>query len=242
MKQATKKLQWFPFFPYDWINDTRQLSAQAKGCWIDILSFMWNAPIRGKWEGTYEEFARVTGIPWESATSIILELGSVSLVTKRDTVVMLINRRMWKEGKRYKDHAKRQVEYRMRQRSDAPVTNKTLDSRRKTLDLQDVKENYPEGKLLNSSAVSLTSRSLTPEEANGFKRNFSEMTDLEKAKLAEANEIEFQKIKEWSKQNGSTHSASIPVADVRSFGAAKTQGLRKIVWTKTGRLGNMPDV
>ena len=129
------KLSFMKFYPYDWINDTRSLSASAKGCWIDLLCLMWNAPKRGLWTGTFEEFSRVTGTPWEAAMSLIQELSSVSRVTKRDNGVTLENRRMVREEKAYKSHAIRQREYRERHKSDAKVTPKTLDVRLlKTLD------------------------------------------------------------------------------------------------------------
>lgn len=120
------KLQWMKWYPMNWVNDTRNLSAQAKGCWIDMLCFMWNAPERGVWKGTYQEFARATGIPWESAPAIVMELSkSASRVTERDNIVTLENRRMVKEDSRYKSHAIRQSRYRSNAKSDAKVTRKT---------------------------------------------------------------------------------------------------------------------
>jgi len=137
------KLSFIKFDVYDWINDTRSLSAEAKGCWIDILCFMWNAPQRGVWEGTYEEFARVTGTPWESAPALIAELEKVASVTKRNNLVTLINRRMQKEQNAFEDNANRQRAFREKHKSNAIVTDKTLktlDVRRETLD-KDKKDN-----------------------------------------------------------------------------------------------------
>jgi len=122
------------WYPAAWINDTRSLSPEAKGCWIDILCLMWNAPKRGVWEGTYQEFARVTGLPWQNVPAILIELSRASRVTERDNLVTLENRRMIKQETDYKSHAKRQKEYRERRLSDKKVTNKTLDVRRQTLD------------------------------------------------------------------------------------------------------------
>ncbi len=127
------KLSFIRFFPYDWMNDTRQLTCEAKGCWIDLLCLMWNAPDRGRWIGTYEEFSRVTGSPWERAVTLIGELHKVATVTLRDKEVTLENRRMIREDLIYKNHANRQKEYRKRLMSDAKVIPKKSDVRRQTL-------------------------------------------------------------------------------------------------------------
>jgi uncharacterized protein YdaU (DUF1376 family) len=133
------KLSWFKWYPMDWVNDTRSLSPEAKAAWIDLLCFMWNSDQRGIWQGTYQEFARATGLPWESVPAVITELGKcVSRVTKRDNEVTIENRRMVREDLAYKDHANRQKAYRERQESDKKVTDKTLDS--KTLDSSRLKK------------------------------------------------------------------------------------------------------
>ena len=120
------KLSWMKWYPDAWMRDTRPLSTEAKGCWIEILMLMWNAPKRGRWTGTYQEFARVTGQDWESAPRIVQELGKVSRVTIRDNEVTLECRRMLREDSHYKDHAIRQKEYRERHSRDKKVTDKTL--------------------------------------------------------------------------------------------------------------------
>lgn len=140
------------FYPADWMNDTMILSAEARGCWINLLCLMWNAPKRGEWTGTFEEFGRVTGTPWEHAPRLINELAKVATVTKRDIEVTLHNRRMLREDLDYKDHANRQKRYRALHKSDAIVTRKTLDS--KTLD--SIKERYIERKFTKPTAEELT--------------------------------------------------------------------------------------
>jgi len=133
------KLHWIKFHPYDWMNDTRELSAEAKGCLIDILCLMWNAQERGRWVGDYNQFARVTGIPWESAPRIIAELSAKVLrVTDRNNLVTLENRRMLREDSHYKNAANRQKRFRSNAISNASVTDKTLKTLKK-LDVQDVR-------------------------------------------------------------------------------------------------------
>lgn len=123
------KLSFMKFYPADWINDTRSLSAEAKGCWMDLLCFMWNAPERGKWEGTFQEFARVTGTPWESAPALIQELHKVATVTIRNNLVTLINRRMSRQETHYNLASERQRRWRSNANRNASVTAKTLDVR-----------------------------------------------------------------------------------------------------------------
>lgn len=129
------KLSFMKFEPSAWLNDTRELSPEAKAAWIDMLCLMWNAPERGVWIGTYQEFARATGLPWEIAPAVVTELGrKTSRVTIRNTEVTLENRRMVNQESHYKNHANRQKVYRQKQASDKKVTDKTLDVV-KTLDV-----------------------------------------------------------------------------------------------------------
>ena len=124
------------FYPADWFNDTMVLSAEARGCWINLISLMWNAEKRGEWTGTYEEFVRVTGTPWEKAPVLINELMKVATVTKRDSEVTLVCRRIAKDDLVWKNKLNRQQRYRERHMSDAKTTHKTLDVRLKTLDVR----------------------------------------------------------------------------------------------------------
>lgn len=119
------------WYPADWINDTRELSPEAKAAWIDILCLMWNAPERGVWKGSYEQFARATGLPWEIAPRVVTELShKTSRVTFRDSEVTIENRRMVNQEIDYKDNANRQAKFRSKRTSNEKVTDKTLDSSR----------------------------------------------------------------------------------------------------------------
>lgn len=133
------KLSFMKFYPADWINDTRELSPEAKGCWIDILCLMWNAPERGVWKGTHQELARATGIPWESMPAIVTELArKVTTATFDGAETTLINRRMQREQKEHDFKLNRDARYRERHKNDAKTTPKTLDVRRQTP--QDVRQ------------------------------------------------------------------------------------------------------
>lgn len=135
------KLQWIKWYPDDWMRDTRSLSTAAKGCWIEILMLMWNSPERGRWHGTFQEFARVTGHDWETVPSILNELRKVATVTDSNDGVTIENRRMIREDLHYKTDANRQKRWRDNVRRNALVTTKTpkdsLDSRLLRLKTQD---------------------------------------------------------------------------------------------------------
>lgn len=68
------KEPYFPFFTGDWIQATRHLSLAARGAWIDLLSFMWNAQNRGTIVETIEGYARRFGASVEQTTRVICEL------------------------------------------------------------------------------------------------------------------------------------------------------------------------
>lgn len=134
------KLQWMKWYPDDWVMGTRSLSIEAKGCWIEILMLMWNAPNRGVWTGTYEEFARVTGSPWEDAPRLVEELTKVANLTKSNNILTLKNRRMIKEQKEHEYNAKRQRHYYHNAKPNKNLTDKTpLDSSRLLKTSQDLK-------------------------------------------------------------------------------------------------------
>jgi hypothetical protein len=126
------KLFFLRLVATDWFNDTRELSPEAKGAWIDSLLLMLNAPVRGRWQGTYQEYARATGIAWEMAPRIIDELGKrVATVTLSNNIVTLECRRMRKEDSAYKSNANRQARFRRNANSNAIVTHKTLEAKEK---------------------------------------------------------------------------------------------------------------
>lgn len=130
------KLSFMKWYPADWIQDTRGLSLQAKGAWIDLLNFMWNSAQRGLWQGSYEELSWLIGTTVQTAQAIVLELSKVADVKIENVSVTLKNRRMIKEDLSYKLASERQSRYRSNANNDRSVTAKTLDVRLKTLDVK----------------------------------------------------------------------------------------------------------
>lgn len=50
---------YIPFYVGDYLKDTRILPLAVRGAWVDLILFMWDAPIRGEITGTIEDFARL---------------------------------------------------------------------------------------------------------------------------------------------------------------------------------------
>jgi len=96
------------FYWKDWLIDTKHLSLEAKGAWIDILCYMWFSEIRGKLSMTFTEYGRLIGTTKLKAKKVIFELIKHNIcdsenvtcnanVTNCNSNVTLINRRMYRE-------------------------------------------------------------------------------------------------------------------------------------------------
>jgi hypothetical protein len=128
----------FQFYVRDWLSDPqlRMCSHTTKGIWIDLLCLMWEAPERGKIEGTIEQLSRMVGANNGDFEHFLGEAESTGFcnanvvsVTHSSKKVTIVNRRMQREEKERKLHSDRQFRYRERHKdnlsdaeSDAEVT------------------------------------------------------------------------------------------------------------------------
>lgn len=55
------KQPYIPLYVGDYLKDTRALPLSVRGAWVDMILFMWDAPVRGELIGTIEEVARMIG-------------------------------------------------------------------------------------------------------------------------------------------------------------------------------------
>lgn len=53
------KQPYIPFYVGDYLKDTRVLPLSVRGAWVDLILFMWDAPVRGELIGTMEDFSRM---------------------------------------------------------------------------------------------------------------------------------------------------------------------------------------
>jgi uncharacterized protein YdaU (DUF1376 family) len=69
-----KKQPYIPFYTGDYIKDTRSLSLEAKGAWVDLILFMWTSESGGMLEGTMADFARMVGTSEGNFVAVLNEL------------------------------------------------------------------------------------------------------------------------------------------------------------------------
>lgn len=117
----------FQFYVRDWLSDPqlRMCSHVTKGIWIDLLCLMWEAPERGKLEGTADQLARMVSANNGDFELFLKEAqetsfcnANVTRVTDGSKKVTIINRRMQREEKERKLHANRQFRYRERHKDN----------------------------------------------------------------------------------------------------------------------------
>ena len=124
----SRKLPAFMFYPGDWVQDTRVLSLEAKGAWIDMLCAMWRAPERGKLQMNMERFARLLGTSIDQTERVFDELkktGICDIVMFGNSDVMVVNRRMYREEKERIANRLRVRRYRAKRSCNAEVTTRS---------------------------------------------------------------------------------------------------------------------
>jgi len=124
------KLSFMKWFPGDWLRDTRLLSSEGKGAWIDVLCIAWNEPERGVYHRVKDDFCRELQIPIDRYEIVLRELAKVGDVMIGNDSVTVKSRRMIKLDKHYKLNANRVAKYRSNAKVMQDVTDKTLDVRR----------------------------------------------------------------------------------------------------------------
>ncbi len=99
----------FYFYTGDWLKDTRCLSLDARGAWLDLLCVLWESPTRGRisWPLTaYDRYFGTVKSQFEySAAEIIEERAAVHIgdkVTEANGKITGICRRMERDRRRTK--------------------------------------------------------------------------------------------------------------------------------------------
>jgi hypothetical protein len=141
------KLPFMKFFPSDYIKDTRCLSADEKGVWMDLICFSWDSPERGKLRGDYESFSRMTGVeidPLKKIMSRLQQLGICEVVTNGHTDVTVMSRRILRDEKE-REYA------RLRKRHEREKGNVTVQSRKCPPYISEVRSQKSEKDLTTSA-------------------------------------------------------------------------------------------
>lgn len=85
------------FYFSDYMRDTRILSLQARGAWMDILCIMWFADERGRCNADVTQMKRLWGVEIDTAKAVLDEIITCKICdveTDCNGNVTLINRRM----------------------------------------------------------------------------------------------------------------------------------------------------
>ena len=120
------KMPAFQFYVGDWRRDTQvqMASMETRGVWIEMLCCMWDAPERGKLEGSIEQLSKLIGCETAILERSISELNDLKIadVTNGHKNVTIVNRRMSRDEKTRRQATLRKRSQRQRERSHATVT------------------------------------------------------------------------------------------------------------------------
>ena len=133
------KLPFMKYYPTDWTLDTRILSLEARGAWIDILGALWHSKTRGQLTLPAKAWASILGTNEAKFMEIANELKTTEVadVTFGNSDVTLISRRILREEKQRSSTKERVERFRnanVKRNSNAMVTAEMLDTRSQKLE------------------------------------------------------------------------------------------------------------
>lgn len=95
------KLPYIPFFTGDWLKDPELslCSPATRGVWMDLLCAMHERDRSGELSGTTEQLCRLARCQTVELTHALTELQTTgaAVVTERNKIVTVVNRRMYRE-------------------------------------------------------------------------------------------------------------------------------------------------
>src|SRR3990167_6980378 len=100
------RMPYMQFWISDWINDTRVLTLEERGAWIDILTFLWKSKPRGQATMTNSHWSNLFGILPEKLNFIVTELkrkGVAEVQVSHNDVTVMSRRILRDEKKRQSD-------------------------------------------------------------------------------------------------------------------------------------------
>lgn len=95
------KQPYIPFYTGDYLKDTRVLPLAVRGAWVDLLIFMWDAPVRGELVGTLEDFARMMSCERseaEFALNLLKQKSTADFILLPTGETKIISRKMKRES------------------------------------------------------------------------------------------------------------------------------------------------
>jgi uncharacterized protein YdaU (DUF1376 family) len=123
------KLPFMQFYPGDWLIDTRRLSLEAKGAWIELIVVLWNSETRGVLKTKLSELRSLFGITTSRIRILLEELKSQKICDieeAEDGELVIRSRRISREEKARQQTAERVRNHRER---NANVTHDVTPAR-----------------------------------------------------------------------------------------------------------------
>lgn len=98
---AKSKQPYIPLYVGDYLKDTRILPLAVRGAWVDLILFMWDAPVRGEIIGTIEDFARLMSCEKteaEFALNLLKQKGTADFTLLNDGQTKIESRKMKRDA------------------------------------------------------------------------------------------------------------------------------------------------
>jgi hypothetical protein len=95
------KQPYIPFYVGDYLKDTRILPLAVRGAWVDLILFMWDAPVRGELIGSIEDFARLMSCDRQEAQfvlSILKQKNTADFADLPDGQIRVVSRKMRRDA------------------------------------------------------------------------------------------------------------------------------------------------
>lgn len=92
---------YIPLYVGDYLKDTRILPLAVRGAWVDLILFMWDAPVRGELIGTIEDFARLMSCERseaEFALNLLKQKRTADFDLLGDGQIKIVSRKMKRDA------------------------------------------------------------------------------------------------------------------------------------------------
>jgi hypothetical protein len=151
----------FQFYVKDWLSDPqlRMASFSTKGIWIDMLCFMWQAPVKGELCGDASELQKLLGSNDNDFQQFIVDVNKYDfcyISVSDNKIITVRNRRMFRDENDKKNNRERQARYQSKRRDNKNITPPSSSA-----------SASPSSKKKNNTAPTFNFETLSWENLNG---------------------------------------------------------------------------